>query len=58
MQEIKAGVYLLWLMKTNNYTILLGTLGFYARDVQLMRWKAINANKLLVALIMAGQGKG
>ena len=45
-------------MKRGNYTMLLGTLCFYASDVQLMRWKAINANKLLVALIMASQGKG
>ena len=45
-------------MKTGNYTILLEVRCFYVSDVQLMRWKAINVNKLLVALIMAGQGKG
>ena len=37
MQKIKAGVYLIWLMKTSNYTIQLATLGFYASGVQEMR---------------------
>ena len=36
MQKIKAGVYLIWLMKTSNYTIQLATLGFYASGVQVM----------------------
>ena len=36
MQKIKAGVYLIWLMKTSNYTIQLATLGFYASGVQEM----------------------
>ena len=58
MQEIKAGVNLKRLMKRSNYTMLFGTLCLYASEVQLMRRKAINANKLLVALIMAGLGKG
>ena len=58
MQEVKAGVYLIRLMKTSNYTMLLGTFCFYASDFQLMRRKAINANKLLVALIIAGLDKG